>query len=138
MPDAALARAQAEFVSRQRVGALATIFADGTPHVVPISTVLDVDRLVFATELNTQKVHNLKGDPHVALAFDEYSEDWAELRQVVIFGRAMVIESGPEFERGRGLLYEKFEQYEAVAPIVQGKSAIVEVRVDRASADGVR
>ena len=67
MADAALTRGQAEFVERQRVGALATIFADGTPHVVPISAVLDVDRLVFATELDTQKVHNLKGDPHVAL-----------------------------------------------------------------------
>ena len=137
MADAALTRGQAEFVERQRVAALATIFADGRPHVVPVSTVLDVDRLVFATELDTQKVHNLKGDPHVALAFDEYSEDWAELRQVIVFGRALVIESGPEFERGRGLLYEKFEQYEPIAPIVQGKAAIVEIRIDRVSADGV-
>jgi PPOX class probable F420-dependent enzyme len=138
VPDAALTRGQAEFVETQRVAGLATIFPDGTPHVVPVSTVLDVDRLIFATELETQKVHNLKGDPHVALAFDEYSEDWGELRQVVVFGRAMVIESGPEFERGRGLLYEKFEQYEATAPIVQGKAAIVEIRIDRVSADGVR
>ncbi len=137
MPDTALTRGQAEFVERQRVAALATIFADGRPHVVPVSTVLDVNRLVFATELDTQKVHNLKGDPHVALVFDEYSEDWAELRQVVVFGRAMVIESGPEFERGRGLLYEKFEQYEPIAPIVQGRAAIVEIRIDRVSADGV-
>ncbi len=137
MPDTALTRGQAEFVERQRVAALATIFADGRPHVVPVSTVLDVNRLVVATELDTQKVHNLKGDPHVALAFDEYSEDWAELRQVVVFGRAMVIESGPEFERGRGLLYEKFEQYEPIAPIVQGRAAIVEIRIDRVSADGV-
>jgi nitroimidazol reductase NimA-like FMN-containing flavoprotein (pyridoxamine 5'-phosphate oxidase superfamily) len=137
VPDTALTRGQAEFVERQRVAALATIFADGRPHVVPVSTVLDVNRLVFATELDTQKVHNLKGDPHVALAFDEYSEDWAELRQVVVFGRAMVIESGPEFERGRGLLYEKFEQYEPIAPIVQGRAAIVEIRIDRVSADGV-
>jgi nitroimidazol reductase NimA-like FMN-containing flavoprotein (pyridoxamine 5'-phosphate oxidase superfamily) len=135
--DAVLTRGQAEFLERQRVAALATIFADGRPHVVPVSTVLDVDRLVFATELDTQKVHNLKGDPHVALAFDEYSEDWAELRQVIVFGRALVIESGPEFERGRGLLYEKFEQYEPIAPIVQGKAAIVEIRIDRVSADGV-
>lgn len=138
MTDAALTRDQAAFVEDQRVARLATVHADGTPHVVPISTVLDVDRLVFATERETQKVHNLRGDPHVALVFDEYSEDWGALRQVVVFGRAMVIDSGPEFERGRGLLYEKFEQYEAVAPIEQGESAIVEIRIDRVSADGVR
>jgi len=136
--DAALTRAQAEFVEGQRVARLATVHADGTPHVVPISTVLDVDRLIFASERETQKVHNLRGDPHVALVFDDYGEDWAALRQVVVFGRAMVIESGPEFERGRGLLYEKFEQYEPVAPIDQGTSVIVEIRIDRVSADGVR
>jgi PPOX class probable F420-dependent enzyme len=134
----ALTRGQAEFIEGQRVAALATVHADGTPHVVPISTVLDVDRLIFATERETQKVHNLMGDPHVALAFDEYSEDWGALRQVVVFGRAMVIESGPEFERGRGLLYEKYEQYAALAPIEQGESVIVEIRIDRVSVDGVR
>ncbi len=138
MGDAALTRGQAEFLDGQRVGRLATIYADGTPHVVPVSTVLDVDRLVFATERESQKVHNLRGDPHVALVFDDYSEDWEALRQVVIFGKAMVIESGPEFERGRGLLYEKFEQYEAVSPIDEGSSVIVEIRIDRVSADGVR
>ncbi len=138
MADAALTPGQAEFLEGQRVARLATIYADGTPHVVPVSTVLDVDRLVFATERETQKVHNLRGDPHVALVFDDYSEDWEALRQVVVFGRAMVIESGPEFERGRGLLYEKFEQYEAVSPIDQGTCVIVEIRIDRVSADGVR
>lgn len=138
MADAALTGGQAEFVEGQRVARLATIHADGTPHVVPVSTVLDVDRLVFATERDTQKVHNLEGDPHVALVFDDYSEDWGALRQVVVFGRAMVIDSGPEFERGRGLLYDKFEQYEALAPIEQGESAIVEIRIDRVSSDGVR
>lgn len=134
----ALTPRQAEFVEAQRVGRLATIYADGTPHVVPISTVLDVDRLIFATELDTQKVRNIRGDPHVALAFDEYSEDWAALRRLIVFGRAMVIESGPEFERGRGLLYGKFAQYESEAPIEQGESVVVEIRIDRVSADGVR
>jgi len=106
-------RGEADFVARQRVGYLATVYADGRPHVVPISPVLDLDRLVFATERETQKVRNLEGNPFVAIGFDEYDEDWSKLRQVVVHGEAYVIDSGFEFDRDRTLLYEKYPQYEA-------------------------
>jgi len=129
---------QAAFIDAQRVARLASVYADGTPHVVPICPVLDVDRIVIATDLGSQKASNIRGDPHVAVVFDEYSEDWSDLRQIVLFGRALVIESGPEFERGRGLLYEKFEQYEDTSPIEEGTAVIIEIHVDRASAAGVR
>jgi len=124
-------RGEADFVARQRVGYLATVYADGRPHVVPISPVLDLDRLVFATERETQKVRNLEGNPFVAIGFDEYDEDWSKLRQVVVHGEAYVIDSGFEFDRDRTLLYEKYPQYEAEAPITEGASIIVEVRPDR-------
>ncbi|MEO8476997.1 MAG: pyridoxamine 5'-phosphate oxidase family protein [Actinomycetota bacterium] len=121
----------ADFVASQRVGYLATVYPDGRPHVVPISPVLDLDRLVFATERDTQKVRNLEGDPFVAIAFDRYDEDWKQLVQVIVHGEAYVIDSGFEFERDRTLLYEKFPQYEADAPITEGEAIIVEVRADR-------
>ena len=35
---------------------------------LPISTVLDLDRLVFATETDTQKVRNIDADPNVAIS----------------------------------------------------------------------
>jgi PPOX class probable F420-dependent enzyme len=127
----ALSRAEADFVARQRVGYLATVYPDGRPHVVPISPVLDLDRLLFATEQDTQKVRNLEGNPFVAIAFDEYDEDWSTLVQVIVHGEAYVIDSGFEFERDRTLLYEKYPQYESEAPIEEGDSIIVEVRPDR-------
>lgn len=129
-------RGVADFIARQRVGYLATVYPDGRPHVVPISPVLDLDRLVFATERDTQKVSNLEGNPFVAIGFDEYDEDWTKLRQVVVHGEAYVIDSGFEFERDRTLLYEKYPQYETEAPIVEGASIIVEVRPDRVAAWG--
>jgi PPOX class probable F420-dependent enzyme len=122
---------EAEFVAVQRACALATVRADGRPHVVPISTVLDLNRLVFASERNTQKVRNLEGNPDVALAFDEYHEDWSQLVQVIAEGEAYILDGGFEFERDRNLLYEKYPQYEERAPILEGSSVIVEVRVDR-------
>src|SRR5438552_10176712 len=110
---------QAEFVTRQRVAHLASVTAGGGPHVVPISPVLDGDRVVFASEVDTQKVRNLRGDPNVAICFDEYGEDWSALQQVIVYGRSILVESGPEFDRGRGLLYENYAQYETEATIEQ-------------------
>ncbi len=122
---------EAAFVAGARTAALATTYPDGRPHVVPISTVLDLHRVVFATERETQKARNLEANPDVAIAFDEYHEDWSQLRQVIAHGEAYMLDGGFEFERDRTLLYEKFPQYEREAPIEQGSSIIVEVRVER-------
>jgi nitroimidazol reductase NimA-like FMN-containing flavoprotein (pyridoxamine 5'-phosphate oxidase superfamily) len=131
LDTAAFTGPQAEFVSMQRAGYLATAYPDGRPHVVPISAVLDMNRLVFATERDTQKIRNLRGDPNVAICFDDYHEDWSKIRQLIAHGEAYFIDGGPEFERDRSLLYEKFPQYPATSPIEQETSLIVEIRVDR-------
>jgi len=122
---------EAAFVEVQRVAYLGTVYADGRPHVVPISAVLDLNRLVFASERDTQKIRNLEGDPSVSVGCDEYHEDWNELKQVLMHGQAYFVQGGPEFDRDRGLLYEKFPQYETMAPIEPEGSVIVEIRVDR-------
>jgi nitroimidazol reductase NimA-like FMN-containing flavoprotein (pyridoxamine 5'-phosphate oxidase superfamily) len=127
---------ETEFVASARVGHLATTRRDGTPHVVPISTVLDLDRLVFATETNTVKVRNIRDNPFVAICFDEYDEDWSLLKQVLIYGAPYFIETGTEFARDRNLLYEKFTQYETASPIDEATSLIVEVEIERASTWG--
>lgn len=129
--DPAFAGSEAAFVAGARTGALATTYPDGRPHVVPISAVLDLDRLVFASEADTQKIRNIGANPDVAISFDEYHEDWSQLKQVIAHGEAYVVDAGFEFERDRALLYEKFPQYESEAPIEEGSSVVVEVRVDR-------
>jgi nitroimidazol reductase NimA-like FMN-containing flavoprotein (pyridoxamine 5'-phosphate oxidase superfamily) len=130
--------AEARFVERQRVAHLATLLADGTsPHVVPVSPVLDLDRLLFATETQTQKVSNIKGNPTVALCFDEYSEVWDALKQVIVYGQAYVIDSGFEFTRDRDLLYRKYAQYEVDSPIHEVEAVMVEVRVERVASWGL-
>ena len=126
-----LSGAAAAFVDPFRVAHLATFSEETGPHVVPISPVLDLDRLLFATEPDTAKVRNIVGNSSVSLGFDTYDEDWSQLRAAVVFGEAYVIESGPEWERGRNLLYEKFPQYPVDAPIEPGSTVIVEVRPDR-------
>ena len=54
-----------------RTGKLATVRADGRPHVVPIWFVLDGDDLVFTTGHASVKAGNMRRDARVALCVDE-------------------------------------------------------------------
>ncbi len=132
-----LSDAAATMLRHARVARLATLGADGWPHVVPVCPVLDGDRrLVFASD-DSVKLRNLRADPRVTLVVDDYVEDWDALRRVLVRGTARVIEDGPEWERGRDLLYAKFPQYEPQAEIVLGSTAVVEVSIDGVSTTGV-
>lgn len=125
------------FVSSARVGHLGTQQMGKWPHVVPVCHVLDLDRVVIASGYD-RKVQDIRENASVTYCVDAYSEDWAnELQQVIVSGEAYLIESGPEFTRDRGLLYEKFPQYEQVAPIEAGSSVIIEFRVQRVHSTGV-
>ncbi|HEX6844072.1 MAG TPA: pyridoxamine 5'-phosphate oxidase family protein, partial [Actinomycetota bacterium] len=110
---------------------LATVGPDGAPHVVPVSPIVDLDRVIVAAEVDTVKVRNILRNPAVSLAADEYDEDWSKLRAVVVFGEAQVIDGGFEWERDRALLYEKYPQYPAEAPIEEGTTVMLDIRVDR-------
>ncbi|MFB3738960.1 MAG: pyridoxamine 5'-phosphate oxidase family protein [Candidatus Velamenicoccus archaeovorus] len=131
----ALSDAERAVVRWARVARLATVGPDG-PHVVPVSPVLDGDIVVFATEIATAKVRNLEADPRVALVFDDYVEDWTALRQVMVTGRAELLRPGPEWERGRALLYERYRQYESEAPIGEDDTLIVRVPIERVASSG--
>ena len=133
-----LTEREAEFVSVARLGRVATTGRDGSPHVVPICHVLDGALIVFATPTSSAKARNIAADSRVAVAFDDYTEMWEELIQVVVQGRAEMITSGPEFRRYRELLFEKFPQYPAAAGgISEEEDAMVEVSVERVASDGL-
>jgi hypothetical protein len=75
----------------------------------------------------------------VTYCVDSYSEDWDNgLAQVIVSGEAYLIEAGAEFERDRSLLYEKFPQYERIAPIEESTTVIIEFRVQQVHSSGVR
>jgi nitroimidazol reductase NimA-like FMN-containing flavoprotein (pyridoxamine 5'-phosphate oxidase superfamily) len=132
-----LTQAEAAFVSEARVGHLGTQQMGRWPHVVPVCHVLDLDRIVIASAYD-QKVSDIRENASVTYCVDSYSEDWDDgLAQVIVSGEAYLIEGGPEFERDRTLLYEKFPQYERVAPIEEGTTVIIEFRVQQVHSDGV-
>jgi PPOX class probable F420-dependent enzyme len=76
-----------------RTGKLATVRADGRPHVAPIWFVLDGDTLVFTTWHKSVKAANIRRDPRVSLNVDEEIPPFAF---VTVEGTVTIIEDPAE------------------------------------------
>ncbi|WP_405557705.1 PPOX class F420-dependent oxidoreductase [Streptomyces sp. NBC_01171] len=79
-----------------RTGKLATVRADGSPHIAPIWFLIDGDELVFNTGEETVKGRNLARDPRVALCVDD---DRPPFSFVVLNGQARLSEDLDEIRR---------------------------------------
>ena len=54
-----------------RTAKIATVSADGHPHVVPVWFVLDGDDMVITTASGSAKARHLAADPRVSIAVDD-------------------------------------------------------------------
>ena len=75
-----------------RTGKLATVRADGRPHVAPIWFVLDGDDLIFNTWHESVKGKNLVRDGRIALTVDEEIAPYAF---VLVEGTVEITEDDP-------------------------------------------
>lgn len=87
--------------ARPRTAKLATVTADGAPHVAPVWVARDGDRLVFNTGADTVKGRALARDPRVSIAFDDEAPPFAF---VIITGTASVSEDLDEVRRWAGVI----------------------------------
>jgi len=102
-----------------RIGHLATATKDGSPHVIPICYAFDGKAIYSSLDekpkrtapANLRRVKNIIANPSVALVVDLYSENWQDLRYVIVRGVAELIHGGEEHEQAIGLLREKYSQY---------------------------
>lgn len=62
---------RAFLLERPRTAKLATVRADGRPHLAPVWFDLDGEELIFTTWHTTVKAINLRRDPRVALCVDD-------------------------------------------------------------------
>jgi PPOX class probable F420-dependent enzyme len=110
---------QHDFIAQHRVARLATVDAEGQPHVVPIVYAFDGARLFSpidekpkrAGAYHLRRVRNIQSNPRVAVIIDDYSEDWRQLAWVQIRGQAALAESGADYQAGLELLTRKYPQY---------------------------
>jgi PPOX class probable F420-dependent enzyme len=122
-----LTRTVEEFIRRERVCRVATMDAQGRPHVVPVCHVLERGKIYFGSGKDAGKVRNLAANPRVAIAVDAYTDAWSHLRGAMVQGRARIIVGGPEFRRLRDALYAKYQQYKSDSALAETDSRIVEV-----------
>lgn len=108
------------FIERQRVARLATVDADGHPHLVPIVFALVDDVLFTAIDekpkrtMRLQRVRNIEAQPAVMVLFDVYDDDWSRLAWAQLRGHAAVLDGGVEHVRGVAALRARYSQYAAM------------------------
>ena len=132
-----------DFLDVSRVARVATVGADGEPHNVPVCPILfqpegdAQERLFFGTG-EGRKVRNLRENPRTCIVFDDYTEMWTELRQVLVFGATEIIDgSDPRYLSLRDAHYVKYPQYVPMADGLEPEdSLIIGVSIDRVVADG--
>ena len=132
-----LKKSLAKLVEWERVCRVATASTAGVPHVVPVCHVLDDGKLYFASEKDARKIRNLRANPHLTVTIDLYSDDWANLKGVMIQGTAAIIGRSPRFRKIRRLLYAKYPQYPDMSAIGERDSVIVEMTPRRAFSWGM-
>jgi PPOX class probable F420-dependent enzyme len=125
-----------ERIAAARVGRLATITADGKPHIVPCCFVV-ADDIVYSavdakpkTTLALRRLVNIEAHPVAALLVDHYEDDWSSLWWVRLDGAARLVRD--EFERASAisLLAVKYPQYVHSPPT--GEVIAIDIAVWRA------
>lgn len=120
-----------------RTGKLATVRADGRPHLAPIWFLLDGDELVFNTGRDTVKGRTLARDGRAALCVDDERPPFAF---VVVEGVATVSEELAEVRDWAGRIAARYmgadraEEY-AARNGVPGE-LLVRLRIDKVIAQG--
>jgi PPOX class probable F420-dependent enzyme len=110
-------------VEAAAVARLATLRADGSPRLVPVTFAPVGELLCFAVDEVKPKRHirlarlaDIARDPRVALLVDHYEADWAALWWVRVDGRATVHAEGTLRERALDALAAKYPPYRARRP----------------------
>jgi PPOX class probable F420-dependent enzyme len=117
MPGSPPAGAEARLAAA-RVGRLATVGADGRPHVVPVCFAVFEGTIVTAVDAKPKttralkRLENVRATGRASLLVDHYEEDWSRLWWVRVDGPAAVIESDAAIDA----LAAKYEQYRAARP----------------------
>jgi len=103
------------------VAMLATVGADGAPHLVPVVFAVHDDVVYTAVDAkrkSTQRLRrlaNIEANPKVSMLVDHYDDDWTQLWWVRADGIAAIHYSGEEMATGYALLRKKYPQYQRIA-----------------------
>ena len=117
------------------VARLATVDAEGRPHLVPCCFALEGDIAYSVVDHKPKRstalrrLDNIRANPSVCLLVDHYEDDWSHLWWVRLDGTARLLIEGPEHEQAIALLCAKYRQYRATPP--SGTVVAIDVTASR-------
>lgn len=120
MPGSPEESARARFAAA-RVARLATVSADGVPHLVPVVFAMHGDTVYTAVDgkpkstTALRRLANIAANPNVSLLVDHYDDDWTQLWWVRADGTASIHHDDAVASSGRDLLSAKYAQYQTVS-----------------------
>jgi PPOX class probable F420-dependent enzyme len=108
---------QRALLEELRVGHLATVSADGRPHLVPVCYALLGEEIVIAVDEKPkrsgklQRLRNIARDPRATLLVDRYDDDWQRLAWVRIDGVASIVAQGGALPAAIAALRARYRPY---------------------------
>ncbi len=112
---------------------LATVSAEGQPHLVPVTFALDDDVIYTAVDAkpkstrDLRRLSNIRANPRVCLLADHYAGDWHALWWARADGTAAILAEPAEIAAQAGLLASRYPQYAADPP----DGPVIAIRVAR-------
>lgn len=104
---------------------VATVGADGAPHLTTLFYVLDEGRIAFWTYGSSQKIANLRRDPRISCLVED-GVDYGELRGVSITGHARLVEEYDEIRALGARVVARMAGVEQVADLGELGDQIVD------------
>lgn len=101
---------------------MATVAADGRPHLVPITFAVSGDTIVTAidakpkTTRSLRRLANIRANPLVAVLADHYDEDWSRLWWARADGEALIVSDQAGLAAPLELLARRYPAYRQAAP----------------------
>jgi PPOX class probable F420-dependent enzyme len=106
------------------VARLATVSADGAPHVVPIVFAVEGDTICSAVDgkpkrsRSLRRLANIAANPRVSVLVDSYSPDWSQLWWVRADGICSVLESSASALSALGAKYPQYRDVSLGGPFL--------------------
>lgn len=128
------------FLEARRVGHLATVGSDATPHVVPVCYAVEPAGIVVIADAKPKRgpaarlarLENLRRMPRAALVVDDYDDaDWRRLAWVMVRGPVTFLDDAAAHAAALALLRARYPQYCAMPLDDPGLHPVVRIAPER-------
>jgi PPOX class probable F420-dependent enzyme len=122
-----------QHIARSPVVRLATVGADGKPHIVTTTFAIHGDLIYMAVDhkpkrsRNLKRLDNIRANPQVAVLADHYEDDWEQLWWVRGDGQAHIVEDPSGMALPVDLLVDRYQQYREHRP----EGPVIVIKIER-------